>query len=233
MSLAIEKLFLEKFLRPGLSVLERLVLKAREEAINETYRLLLPILDDQTKANLDKLGEIEKGKKQSNLVWLRQPAVSFSADAILQNIEKIKFLRELEVEVWNLSEISPNRLKFLSQIARKSRIQSLNELVEKRRYPILLAFAKQALIDIIDETIELFDRCLMQSYNKAGQELDELRQKNARSTNEKLYLFYKIGSLILNDDIADNQLREKIFESVKPEKSVGGGCRMSFDNASR
>lgn len=217
LSLAIERLFLKKILRPGLSVLERLVLKAREEAINETYRLLLPILDDQTKANLDKLGEIEKGKKQSNLVWLRQPAVSFSADAILQNIEKIKFLRELEVEVWNLSEISPNRLKFLSQIARKSRIQSLNELVEKRRYPILLAFAKQALIDIIDETIELFDRCLMQSYNKAGQELDELRQKNARSTNEKIHLFYEIGSLILNDEIADNQLREKIFESVNPE----------------
>ena len=112
LSLAIERLFLEKFLRPGLSVLERLVLKAREEAINETYRLLLPILDNQTKANLDKLGEIEKGKKQSNLVWLRQPAVSFSADAILQNIEKIKFLRELEVEVWNLSEISPNRINF-------------------------------------------------------------------------------------------------------------------------
>ena len=62
----------------------------------------------------------------------------------------------------------------------------------------------------------LVDRCLMQSYNKAGQELDEQRQKNARSINEKIYLFYKIGSLILNDDIADNQLREKISESVKP-----------------
>jgi TnpA family transposase len=214
---AIEKLYAEKIFRPGLSVLERLVLKAREEAAGETYRLLLPILDSETKTNLDKLGEIEKGRKQSNLVWLRQPAVSFSADAILQNIEKIKFLRELKVEDWNLSFISPNRLKFLSQFARKSRINSLNELAEKKRYPIFLAFAKQALTDIIDETIELFDRCLMNSYNKAGQELDELRQKNARSTNEKIHLFYEIGSLILNNEIADNQLREKIFESVNPE----------------
>jgi hypothetical protein len=148
--LAIEKLYAEKILRPGLSVLERLVLKAREEAVNETYRLLLPGLDAQTKTALDKLGEIEKGRKQSNLVWLRQPAVSFSADAILQNIEKIKFLREMKAEDWNLSFISPNRLKFLSQIARKSRINSLNNLAEKKRYPILLAFAKQALTDIID-----------------------------------------------------------------------------------
>jgi hypothetical protein len=217
LSLVIEKLYLDKVLRPGLSVLEWLVLKAREEAVEETYRLLLPILNDETKSKLDKLGEIEKGKKQSTLVWLRQPAVSFSADAILQNIEKIKFLREMKVETWDLSLIIPNRQKFLSQVARKSRIQSLGELSEKKRYPILAAFAKQALIDIIDETIELFDRCLMQSYSKAGQELDELRQKHSRSTNEKIHLFYEIGSLILDPEIADAQLREKIFESVKPE----------------
>jgi hypothetical protein len=47
----------------------------------------------------------------------------------------------------DLSFISPNRLKFLSQFVRKSRINSLNELAEKKRYPILLAFAKQALTD--------------------------------------------------------------------------------------
>lgn len=217
LGLAIEKLFLEKIFRPGLSVLERLVLKSREEAVNETYRLLLPILDDETKAELDKLVEIEEGKKRSNLVWLRQPAVSFAADTILQNIKKIEFLREMKADTWDLPEISPNRLKFLSSTARKSRIHSLSELVEKKRYPILLAFSKQILIDIIDETIELFDRCLMHSYSKAGQELEELRQKNARSTNEKIHLFYEIGSLILNNEIADDQLREKIFESVKPE----------------
>ena len=94
--LAIEKLYAEKILRPGLSVLERLVLKAREEAVNETYRLLLPGLDVETKTALDKLGGIEKGRKQSNLVWLRQPAVSFSADAILQNIKKINQRRNFD-----------------------------------------------------------------------------------------------------------------------------------------
>ena len=214
---AIEKLFLEKIFRPGLSVLERIVLKVREEAFNETFRLLKPVLDDKTKTELDKLGEIKTGKKYSNLVWLRRPAVSFSSDAILQNIEKIKFLRQMQMESWDLSQIPPNRLKFLSQIAHRSRIQSLNELVDQRRYPILLAFAKQALTNIIDETIELFDRCLMQSYNKAGHELDELRQKNAGSTNKKIHLFYEIGSLILDDEIADDQLRERIFQAVKPE----------------
>ncbi len=76
------------------------------------------------------------------------------------SIEKIKFLREMKVETWDLSFNMPNRQKFLSQVARKSRIQSLNELSEKKRYPILAAFAKQALIDIIDETIELYEPCI-------------------------------------------------------------------------
>lgn len=149
LSLAIEKLYLDKILRPGLSVLERMVLQAREEAVNETYRLLLPILDDETKAHLDKFGETEKGKKQSNLAWLRQSAVSFSADAILENTKKIKFLREMKVETWDLTFITPNRQKFLSQVARKSRLQSLHELAPKKRYPILATFAKQALIGVM------------------------------------------------------------------------------------
>lgn len=217
LSSAIEKLYQDKMLRPGLSVLERLAWRGREEAVSETYRRLLPLLNDETKSHLDKLSEIEKGKKQSALVWLRQPSVSFSAAAILQNIEKIKFLRDLKVETWDLSSLTPKRPKFLSQMARKSRIQSLNELSEKKRYPIFAAFAKPALVDVIDETSELFDRCLMHSYSQAGPELDELRQRKARSTNEKIHLCYEIGALILNDEIADNQLREKVFASVQPE----------------
>lgn len=68
----------------------------------------------------------------------------------------------------------------------------------------------------------------MHSYSKAEQELDELRQKNARSTNQKIHLFYEIGSLILNNEIADNQLREKIFEAVKPKSlsEAVAGCSL-------
>ena len=72
------------------------------------------------------------------------------------------------METWDLSFITPNRQKFLSQVARKSRIQSLNELSEKKRYPIFAALAKQVLIDVIDETIELFDRCLMRWSSFSG-----------------------------------------------------------------
>ena len=47
--------------------------------------------------------------------------------------------------------------------------------------------------------------------------MDELRQKNARSTNNKIHLFYEIGSLILDDEITDEWLREKIFQAVNPQ----------------
>jgi hypothetical protein len=31
---------------------------------------------------------------------------------------------------------------------------------ERRRYPILVAFLSQTLVDLTDEVIDLFDRCL-------------------------------------------------------------------------
>lgn len=217
LGLTLEKMRREQILRPGLSVLERVILKAREEANIETFRLLSTVLTEDVKTRLDKLSSIEKGKKNSFLVWLRQSATSFSADAVLENLAKIEFLRGLGVETWDLSLINPNRLKFLTQIVRKSNAQTLERKSETRRYPMLAAFAAQTLTDVMDETIDLIDRCLMQSYAKAGQELEELRNRNARSTNEKVSLLREIGLLILDGEIAASQLREKIYQTVKPE----------------
>jgi TnpA family transposase len=65
--LAIEKLFAEKIFRPGLSVLERLVLKSREEAVNETYRLLLPTLDGETKTIW--INSARSRKVENKAIW--------------------------------------------------------------------------------------------------------------------------------------------------------------------
>jgi TnpA family transposase len=215
--LACQKLIDEKIVRPGVTRLERMVATAREQAQSETFNHLSPLLTDERKKKLDHLLFFDKESKQSSLVWLRQSATSISADAILGTLNKLDFLRELGVDKWDLSKLNPNRLKFLAQIARKSTAQALERAPEMRRYPILIAFLAQTLVDVIDETIDLFDRCLAQSYAKAGRELEEFRKSVARATNEKVYLFQELASLILDPSITDSELRPRIYEAVKPE----------------
>ena len=173
--LACEKLRTDKIVRPGLTCLERIVVAAQQEAQHETFRILTPLLSDDGKALLDGLLVPDASRAGTTLAWLRRPAVSNSPKAILRNIEKLEFLKRAGVAGWTLDGLSPNRLKRLAQIARRATGQALQRMPEERRYPLLVAFLHQSLVDIADETIDQFDRCLAEAYARAGHDLEEFR----------------------------------------------------------
>ena len=66
-----------------------------------------------------------------------------------------------------------------------------------RRYPILAAFLQQSVVDITDELVDMFDRCLAHTYALAGRDLDEFRASVARETNENLRIFQEIAQAVL------------------------------------
>ena len=104
------------------------------------------------------------------LTWLRRDAIANSPRAILDNLDKLTFLRAAGVEGWSLEVLNPNRLKCLAHVARTSNAQTLQRALDERRSPILVAFLSQALADVTDEVIEMFDRCLAEAYGRAGQD---------------------------------------------------------------
>src|SRR5438876_3359576 len=59
------------------------------------------------------------------LAWLGERAAANTSEAILAELKKLDFLRELGVTEWDRSTINPNRLKFLAQLGRKATSQAL------------------------------------------------------------------------------------------------------------
>lgn len=88
---------------------------------------------------------------------------------------------------------------------------------EKRRYPILVAFLTQTLLDVADELMDIFDTCMAQAHSRSRRNLDEHRKQIAKAPEAKVRLFYQVGSLILDDTIADETLRKAIFRQVSLE----------------
>ena len=117
-----------------------------------------------------------------------------------------------------MSSLTPNRLKFLAQIARRSTNQALQRMPEQRRYPILVAFLYQTLIDLTDEALDLFDRCLAEAYHRASRDLEDFRLSVARSTNEKVRLFREIGRVVLDPKVKDADLRRTIYRHIPPDE---------------
>src|SRR3989441_3130265 len=217
LQLACEKLHRERIVRPGVTRLERFVATAREKAHEETFRQLTPLLTDERKTLLDGLLQPDATTGRTLLSWLRQEPVSHASSHIIATLTKIVFLHDAGVDQWNLASLNPNRAKWLAQIGWKSTNQSLQRMAPERRYPVLVAFLQQALLHHTDVAGELFDQCLWGCHSEAKQELEEFRTAMARSTNDKLKLFRELGQVLLDDDIADPDVRTVSFERV-PKK---------------
>jgi hypothetical protein len=217
-ALACEKLHAAQCLRPGITRLERLVAEVRQQAQTETLRRLAPLLTDPCRSLLDHLLVPDAATDRTPLTWLRQHATSNSPTAIVATLEKLAWLRGWGVDGWDLSALTPNRVKFLAQLRRRTTNQALQRAPEARRYPILLAFVHQSLIDLTDEALDLFAGCLAETVARAGRELDEFRKAAAWTTHDKLQLFRDLGRLVLDATVRDAELRTTIYRRIPPER---------------
>jgi TnpA family transposase len=215
---ACEHLHAVKIVRPGVTRLERMVATARQRAQRETLQRLAPLVTEASRTRLDCLLVPEETTGRTPLTWLRQEATANSPTAIVATLEKLAWLRGWGVDRWDLSALTPNRVKFLAQLGRKTTNQALQRAPEGRRYPILLAFLHQSLIDLTDEVLDVFDGCLAETAARAGRELDEFRKAAARTTHNKLRLFRDLGRLVLDATVSDTELRTTIYRRIPPER---------------
>jgi TnpA family transposase len=226
--LTCERLRADKVVRPGLTRLERLVVAAQQGAQRETFRLIEPLLGDATRVLLDGLLVPDDSRGETTLAWLRRAAVSNTPRAILQTLEKLEFLKAAGVGGWDLGGLSPNRLKRLAQTVRRATGQALQRMIEERRYPLLVAFLRQSLVDVADEAIDQFDRCLADAHQHARRELDEARTAAARATNEMVQLLGELGRVVLDPTVRDAQLRNAIYRRIPAPR-----LRKAIEDAAR
>ena len=141
LQLACERLYHLRLVRPGVTTLEELVADARQWARQRSYQMLVAPLPDQQREQLQALLIPMAEKGLTPLTWLRRSAAGYSADDILDALEKLAFVRQWPIETWEVSALPPSRLKFLAQIARYTSNQGLQRKkpVESRD-TILAAF---------------------------------------------------------------------------------------------
>jgi TnpA family transposase len=211
-----EKLRREHLLRPGITVIERMVATARAEAHEESLRRLSPLLTAERKEFLNGLLVPDSPGGRTPLGWLRRPATTNSPRALLEVLDKIQTLQGWNVPSWDLSALNPNRRKMLARLGRKYSNHDLKRMGPERRYPILLAFLRRTFTDTLDEAADIFGECLAGAHKRAKRALREHNQAIADATQEKVRLFHRVGRLVLDDSIGNEELRQEIFRRISP-----------------
>ena len=129
--LARERLRTERLVFPAPDRIVRLVSSARGRAQERTYTLVEPLLSAERRAQLDGLLEAKASNSWSTLKWLGQGASGESPGSIKSEVAKLAFLRQLGAPEWDLSDLNPNRRKFLAQVGRRSTSQTLQRMPDR------------------------------------------------------------------------------------------------------
>ena len=223
-----ERFLAERLVRPGFSVVERIVAAARNAAEEEVFRRIESIIDVHLVKGLDELLLAEPPNRPTPLASLRQSATSNSPKTILAGLGKLAKLQKWEVGNWNFSAINPNRRKQLAQIGFRSTAQALSRMNKTRRYPILLAFLSQLYTEVLDELVEIFDRLLAAISNRADRKLAEIRQEIVLLAGDKIKLLQELLKILIDPTISDTEVRTAIYKFV-PENKL----RVTFDECER
>lgn len=68
------------------------------------------------------------------------------------------------------------------------------------------------------QLVEQFDRCLADTYSRAGRHLEELKLAASRATNEKMRLLQELGRIVLDPTITDAEVRALIYRHVSADE---------------
>jgi hypothetical protein len=111
LQLACDKLRREYSVRPGLTRLERLIATACQQAHDETWRRLTPLVTADQHPWLDSLLQPDAQTGRTVLTWLRREATAHTATQIVETLQKIAFLLAARIDTWDIVGLNPNRVK--------------------------------------------------------------------------------------------------------------------------
>lgn len=212
--LACEYLLSSRVIRPGVILLLRRVAAARTRARTETWTRVKHLLSERRCAELDLLLVPDAYLGRTPLAWLGVGPTSSSPAAVKAELEKLAYLRRLDAHTMDLSMLPAERRRFLAGVGRRLTGQALQRREPERRYPILLTLLAQSAVDVLDETLLLFDQAISGREAAAKQKVAEALAERAKGGENRQALLDEILTIVLDPGIGDEQIGGMLRTSI-------------------
>ncbi|MCN0150779.1 Tn3 family transposase [Salinispora arenicola] len=212
--LACEYLLSSRVIRPGVILLLRRVAAARARARRQTWARVRHLLTDRRCAELDLLLVPDANLGRTPPAWLGVGPTSSSPAAVRAELEKLAYLRRLDAHTLDLSMLPAERRRFLAGVGRRLTGQALQRREPERRYPILLTLLARSAVDVLDETLLLFDQAISGREAAAEQKVAAALAERAKGGENRQALLDDILTIVLDTGIGDEQVGTLLRTSI-------------------
>lgn len=184
---------------PAITTLERMVWEARAMAEKKIFNTVSQSLSDDQK---EKLEEIITSQRQSEtnktiLGWLKEPPGHPSPETFLKVIERLEYIRGMELGNIKVSHLHRNRLLQLSRLGSRYEPYAFRDFQENKRYTILTVYLLQLTQELTDKAFEIHDRQILSLLSKGRKAQEEMQKRNGKKVNEKVIHFSSIGQALI------------------------------------
>jgi len=188
----------QSILLPSINVIERICSEAITRSNRTIYRTLVCSLSDEQRVKLDGLLEKKPDNEITTLTWLRQSPAAPNAKNLLEHIDRLNHLSAIGLSSGAERTINQNRLLKISREGCQMTPGDLAKFEPFRKYATLLAIALETNATITDEVVDLHDRIIGKLFNRARRNHEQQFQQSGKEINQKINLYWKIGSALLN-----------------------------------
>jgi TnpA family transposase len=202
----------QKIILPGVTVIDRLCAEARIAAERDVVRRIAECLDDSMKTRLNAmLTETVDGRLTLH-GWLKRFEVGHNSANVNRLLDKLEYLKELNIPESVLEGIPSHRVIWLRQQGEAYYADGLRDINETRRLAILAVCVIEWKAMITDAILETHDRIVGKLYNTCKRMRDDQLVNQKKVAHETLTFFAKLSKKLLKAH-ENNALVADVIES--------------------
>ncbi|MCZ1997485.1 Tn3 family transposase [Enterococcus faecium] len=204
-----------KIILPAITTLERMVWEARAMAEKKLFNTVSKSLTNEQKEKLDGIITSQHPSESNKTIlgWLKEPPGHPSPETFLKIIERLEYIREMDLETVQISHLHRNCLLQLSRLGSRYEPYAFRDFQENKRYSILTIYLLQLTQELTDKAFEIHDRQILSLLSKGRKAQEEIQKQNGKKLNEKVIHFTNIGQALI-------KAREEKLDVFKVLESV-------------
>ncbi|MES5929948.1 Tn3 family transposase [Bacillus cereus group sp. MG9] len=188
-----------KIILPAITTLERMVWEARAMAEEKLFNTVSQSLSNTQKEKLEEIITSQHPSESNKTIlgWLKEPPGHPSPETFLKLIERLEYIRGMELETVQISHLHRNRLLQLSRLGSRYEPYAFRDFQENKRYSILTVYLLHLTQELTDKAFEIHDRQILSLLSKGRKAQEEIQKQNGKKLNEKVIHFTNIGQALI------------------------------------
>lgn len=209
-----------KILLPGVTVLERQVVRVRHQVQERLWKALGRGVSPAVQQRLLALLTVPQQGPHSLLDRLRKGPFRRSAPELVRALQRVDTVRALGLPVAVSPHIPPGRIQALARFAMTAKMSAIDRLPEARRLATLVAFAVMLEAAAVDDALDLLDILTTEIFSDAAAAGEQARLRTLKDLAQAARQLGQACRVVLAPEVPDLALRATIFSTL-PREELG------------